>query len=130
MELSKQKLSRKVTVRFKQTEYEKIYFSFKKTTKRKFSEYIRYVLLEKPVTVYTRDKSLDEFMAELLKLRRELSAIGNNFNQLVKRLHSTDDFQEIKLLAQNAEEERTHFLHLTAEINRHIAQLADTWLLE
>ena len=96
MNTVKSNLTRKVTVRFKPEEYNKVTISFKATTKKKLSEYIRYVLLEKPVTVYTRDQSVDELMAELVRLRIELSAIGSNFNQLVKRLHTASHFQEIK----------------------------------
>ena len=62
----KSKLTRKVTIRFKPEEYSKVNASFSKTTKRKLSEYIRYVLLEKPVTIYTRSESIDDLMAELI----------------------------------------------------------------
>ena len=62
----KSNLIRKVTVRFTPAEYKKIYTSFKSTTKRKLSEYIRSVLLLKPVTVYTRSQSFDDFVAEII----------------------------------------------------------------
>ena len=65
----KTKLVRKITVRFKEAEYKLINASFKRTTKRKLSEYIRFVLLEKPVTVYTRDKSIDDVMAQFILLK-------------------------------------------------------------
>ena len=92
--------TRKLTVRFTEAEYNKIELSFKTTTKRKLSEYVRYVLLDKPVTVYTRDKSLDEIVVALSHLKSELSAIGNNFNQEVKKLHTMDRVPEIKLWAE------------------------------
>ncbi|MEI9911586.1 MAG: hypothetical protein WDO71_19190 [Bacteroidota bacterium] len=46
--------------------------SFKTTTKRKLSEYIRYVLLDKPITVYTRNQSFDDILASLNGLKNEL----------------------------------------------------------
>ncbi len=130
MKSEKGKLTRKVTVRFNPDEFNKISTSFKSTTKKKLSEYIRFVLLDKPVTVYTRDQSLDEFMAELAKLRNELSAIGSNFNQLVKRLHTASQFQEIKTLALQSEKYHEKFLGKTSEINQKIAQLSTKWLQE
>lgn len=119
-----------MSVRFKLKEYNKINTAFKSTTKKKLSEYIRFVLLEKPVTVYTRDRSLDEFMTELVCLRNELSAIGSNFNQLVKRLHTASHFQEIQSLALAAEKQQKNFSEKVTEINQKIAQLSVRWLQE
>lgn len=130
MNSAKENLSKKVTVRFKPAEYNKLNVSFKTTTKKKLSQYIRFVLLDKPVTVYTRDQSLDNFVAELSSLRHELSAIGSNFNQLVKRLHTASHFQEIKLLAQDSEMQREEFLEKMNEINLKIAQLSAKWWQE
>ena len=126
----KSNLTRKVTVRFKPEEYNKVTISFKATTKKKLSEYIRYVLLEKPVTVYTRDQSVDELMTELIRLRSELSAIGSNFNQLVKRLHTASHFQEMKTLVLQTEIDQKRFLEKANEINLKIAELSDKWLQE
>jgi hypothetical protein len=123
-------MSRKVTVRFKPEEYNKVSISFKSTTKKKLSEYIRFVLLEKPVTVYTRNQSADELMAELVLLRNELSAIGSNFNQLVKRLHTASHYQEIKVLALDSEKQREKFAEKVSEINLKIALISSQWLQE
>ena len=90
-------LTRRVTIRLKPDEYGKIHSKFKSTTKRKLSEYIRAVLLEKPLTVFTRSKSLDNFISEMILLRNELNFIGNNFNQSVKKLHTLDEISEIKI---------------------------------
>lgn len=122
--------TKKITVRFTEQEYYKIELSFKTTTKRKLSEYVRSVLLDKPVTVYARDQSLDEMMFLLSRLKNELSAIGNNFNQLVKRLHTASHFEEIRALAQSSEKSREMFLEKMGQINQKIAQLADQWSQE
>jgi len=130
MNSEKVNLTRKVTVRFKPDEYNKVNTSFKSTTKKKLSEYIRFVLLEKPVTVYTRDQSLDEFMAELVRLRNELSAIGNNFNQLVKRLHTMSHLNELREWIQLNEKHKENFFEKVNEINQKISQLSGQWLQE
>lgn len=130
MDSEKNKLTRKVTVRFKPSEYSKVFTAFASTTKKKLSEYIRFVLLEKPVTVYTRDQSADDLMTELVQLRNELSAIGSNFNQLVKRLHTASHFQEIKELALRAEIDSQKFIEKTAEINVKISNVSSQWLQE
>ena len=100
------------------------------TTKRKLSEYLRYVLLEKPVTVYTRNQSLDEFMTELKLLRNELSAIGNNYNQTVKKLNSLRHISEVKFWAIMNEKNKQDFMEKISEIHFQIAQFSDRWLQE
>jgi len=129
-ETEKTTRTRKVTVRFAEAEYQKIMRSFRTTTKRKLSEYIRSVLLEKPVTVYTRDQSLDDMLAFFNALKNELSAIGNNFNQAVKRLHMMDRIAEIKWWAEASEKQRQLFMEKVDEIAQKIAQLSDKWLQE
>jgi len=123
-------LTRKVTVRFKQAEYNIIDASFQKTTKRKLSEYIRFVLLEKPVTVYTRDQSMDDLMAQLVLLKNELSAIGSNFNQAVKRLHTMDKAAGLQPWMAENEKHRERFFLKVAEIHQKISEIASVWLQE
>jgi hypothetical protein len=89
--------TRVVTLRLTTKEYEKIQAKFQTITCRKLSDYLHYVLLEKKLTVFTRNKSMDDFMAELILLRNELNAIGNNYNQVVKKLHSMQSIPELKL---------------------------------
>jgi hypothetical protein len=99
MEQNNKGLTRKVSVRLTQVEFKSLDASFRRTTKRKMSEYLRYVLLEKPLVFYTRDKSVDDFLAELSRLRAELGAIGKNFNQAVRKLNRMDKDPEIKTWA-------------------------------
>jgi hypothetical protein len=120
--------TRKVTVRFGVDEYRKIYSSFRKTTKRKLSEYIRAVLLNKPITVYTRNQSLDDFVSELIGLKNELSAIGNNFNQAVKKLHTLDHISEIRTWALMNESCKGELMQKVEEIKEKMAKISELWL--
>jgi hypothetical protein len=88
--------SKRIHFRLTEQEFEKIQSHFVRSTCRKLSEYTRLVLLNKPVRINQRNQSLDDFMAEMIALRNELSAIGNNYNQTVKRLHSLGNLQDIK----------------------------------
>lgn len=128
--IEKTKLIRKVTVRFTVAEYNFINASFRNTTKRKLSEYIRFVLLEKPVTVYTRDKSVDDLMVQFILLKNELSAIGSNFNQAVKRLHTMNKMEELKPWIAANEKHKENFFLKVSEINQKIAQINSKWLQE
>ena len=95
--------SRRVTIRFTGDEYNKLQRQCKDTTARKLSDYLRKVLLHQKVTTVTRDRSLDDLVAELIQLRRELNALGNNFNQAVKRLHTLDRIEEKNHWAEHYE---------------------------
>lgn len=75
-------------VRLSEDEYAQVQKAFKKTTCRKLSQYTRNKLLDKHLTTYYRNKSLDDFMAEMILLRNDLNAVGNNFNQAVRKLNS------------------------------------------
>ncbi len=88
MENEEENRLRKVTTRFKPNEFKVLDTRFKKTRFLKLSEYIRCVLLEKPITVNYRDKSMDDMLEELALLRKELNAIGNNLNQAVRQINS------------------------------------------
>jgi len=123
-------LTRRVTIRLKPEEYSKIHCNFKCSTKRKLSEYICAVLLEKPLTVFTRSKSLDDFISEMILLRSELNSIGNNFNQSVKRLHTLDEVSEVKTWAILNEKSKEIFIKKVDEIKEKINQISDKWLQE
>jgi hypothetical protein len=126
----KANLTKKVTVRFKEAEYKKINAGFRTTTQQKLSGYIRNVLLQKPVTVYTRNQSFDAFVAEMILLRRELSSIGNNFNQAVRKLHTMEHLSEIKTWALLNENSKQSLFKKIEEINLKIEKIAGQWSQE
>ena len=129
-EEERSRLTRKVTVRFTDDEFRKLNMGFKSTTKRKLSSYIRTVLLHDPVTVYSRNQSFDDFVAEIILLKNELKAIGNNFNQSVKKLHTMQHDSEIKIWAMLNENSKQIFFKKVDEINLKISKIADKWSQE
>lgn len=114
-------------VRFTQPEYQKLMAAFRQTTCRKLSEYIRDVLLGNPVTVYTRDKNADDIVAALLTLKTELTAIGRNFNQAVRKLNRMDSDPEIKIWAFLNEKSKKNILQKMDEINELIEKISAKW---
>jgi len=85
-------------------------------------------LLNKPVTIKQRDQSLDDFMTEMIRLRSELSALGNNFNQSVKKLHTLHEIKDIKSWLILNENNRKNLQEKMDEIKSKINQFADKWL--
>lgn len=119
-----------ISFRVKPQEYEQIHRHFSSTTCRKLSDYARKVLLNKPVIVNYRNQSADEFLTVLISLKNELNAIGNNFNQAVKKLHSLHQVSEFKTWLMNYEADKETLLKKVEEIKSKINQIYEQWLQE
>ena len=119
-----------ISFRVKPDQYKIIYGHFSKTTYRKLSEYARNVLLQKPVIVKYRNESADDFLKEMLQLKKELNAIGNNYNQVLKKLHTLDRVSEIKNWLSENEITRQSFMQKTEQILSRLNQIYSQWLSE
>ena len=115
-------------IRLKEEEYNKIHKKYEASTCRKLSEYARRILLDKTITVNQRNQSLDNFMAEMIRLRNDLNGVCNNFNQAVKRLHTLQKIEEYKSWLILFETTRKMLLDKTENIKQKIAQISDKWL--
>lgn len=120
--------ARVVNFRLNAEEYRQLYGNWKKTTLRKLSAYIRNVLFGKTITVKTRNASLDDFVAEMLLLKKELNAIGVNFNQATHRLHTLDHLPQMQqwLIAWDRDKERL-FGQIEA-IKMQLGKVEEEWL--
>ena len=78
---------------------------------------------KKPVVILYRDASSDEILSALNQLSRELSAIGNNFNQTVHKLHTLDHVQDIKIWAEMTESGRQNLLRKVDEIRQSLNEI-------
>ena len=112
-----------ISIRVKPDEYTVIYKHYKGTTCNKLSQYVRRVLLQKPVTILYKDESTREILSALNQLSRELSAIGNNFNQTVHKLHTLDHISEIKIWAELTESGRQNLLKKIEDIRVSLNQI-------
>ena len=109
-------------------EYQKIVKEFSKSTCRKLSDYARKNLLQKPIVNTYRNQSLDDFMAEMIHLRSELNAIGNNFNQAVKKLHTLHQITDFKHWLISYELEKKILFNKVEQIKKQIQKMAESWL--
>jgi len=119
---------RMIKCRLTLQEYQLLEKKWKATTCRKLSEYVRKCLFDKPITTFYRNKSEDEGIAELSRLRTELNQIGVNLNQAVKRLHAIQNLDEFKSLIASYEIEKRMLANKVDEVKRHVQKLAEKWL--
>ncbi len=115
-------------LRLSKEEQEHIQKAFAKTTCRKLSDYARKILLGKPVVGTLRNQSLDDFMAEMIQLRKELNAVGNNFNQAVKKLHTLDRAEQVQQWIMVTEANQSSLKNSIETIEKSIGKIADLWL--
>ncbi|MEO8887313.1 MAG: hypothetical protein ABI367_14715 [Mucilaginibacter sp.] len=127
MEKPAENRSRRLIIRLKPTEFELIEKRFKKTLFRKLSEYCRNVLLEKTITVTYRDKAMDDVLEELILLRRELNAIGNNLNQAVYQINAAHGNADIRLWANLLAIITRQVEPSISQIKERMNQYADIW---
>ena len=120
--------TRIIGLRLTPSEYAKIERKWKASTCRKLSDYVRRSLFDKPIVTTYRDASLDEFMLQMIQLRKELNAIGNNFNQAVKKLHILQQIPEFKIWLIRYELESKILFNKIDEVKKSIQKFAELWL--
>jgi uncharacterized phage infection (PIP) family protein YhgE len=128
------KASKKITrsewlhIRLTPDELQKISGNHQRTTSRELSAFARKRLLEEPLTYYTRSASMDEGLQELVQLRKELNAIGNNLNQQTKKLNSFTATPGLGVMVDSLKLLREQLDAKLKEINNSINHLAKQWL--
>lgn len=116
-----------IMIRMNPSEYERLLILRKRTTEKKNSTYIRKVVLSEPVTVIYRNGSADDFLEEMLHLKRELQAIGNNFNQAVHKLHTLDKIPEFRKWITDYGQFHQLFIGKTHEIFHRANRFYEQW---
>jgi hypothetical protein len=119
---------RRVYIRLTDAEFDKLNTQFLNSTNRKLSEFLRQIIFNKPVKIYHRNKSLDDLMIELILLRNELSAIGNNYNQEVKKLHLLGAASQARNWMQGNDKTKDLLINKMNQIKSRIDQINDIWL--
>jgi hypothetical protein len=116
-----------LTVRFTGEERTKLNRLRSKAHAGSVSEYARAVLLAEPVIIIYRNQSADDFLEEMILLKKELNAIGINFNQAVHKLHTLDHVSDIRAWALLNEATRKVFMNKVDEIKEKLQQIYELW---
>lgn len=117
-----------VVVRMNEQEYKLLEKFQQQTTEKDTSSYLRKVALQKPVTIKYRNESADDFLLDMLNLKKELNAIGNNFNQAVHKLHLLDKIPEFRIWVNQYDGLQKVLISKVEEIKLRMNQLYDQWL--
>ena len=118
-----------LTIRLTEEEYTQLEKLAAQTLSPTLSDYGRRVLLQKPVSIRYRNQSLDDFLADMLQLRKDLNSIGGNFNQAVHRLHTLHIVPEIQHWILINEQDKTQLFRLIETISNKINDAYTQWSL-
>ena len=64
-----------ISIRLSEVDYDKMIVNFNKTTCRSLNEFGTKLFIGKPVTVYYRNQSYDEFIVAAVQLKKKLEAM-------------------------------------------------------
>ena len=87
-------LKHKVGVRFDEKTYNKLKSQVQQSNAATVGELVRKIVTNEKVTFFIKDISMEEPTAALIKMRKEINAIGVNINQLTEMCHTTDSVEQ------------------------------------
>lgn len=128
MERKKSNRTRIIGLRLTPEEYAAIERKWKASTCRKLSDYVRRNLFDRPVVTTYRNRSQDDVLTELTRLRSELNAVGKNFNQAVKNLQTLRQIPEFKSWLITWELEKKILFNKMDEVKNNIKKILEVWL--
>src|SRR3546814_2566990 len=71
----------------------------------------------------TRDESLKDIIVVLTRLQKDLNGVGNNYNQMLHKLHIMDEYEEIKAWVISYELEKRSLFESIERSEEHTSEL-------
>ena len=115
-----------IHTRLSLSEYNLIRERSRTSTCRNLSQYIRNILLDQPIVSTYRNLSQDAMVQQMAILNSELNALGNNLNQITKRLHTLQSGQQ--LWGKQFEAKSEEVLLKICELKSSMHNIAERWL--
>lgn len=112
-------LKHKVGVRFDEKTYNKLKSQVQQSNASTVGELVRKMVTGEKVTFFVKDLSMEEPTAELIRIRKEINAIGRNINQLTEA-HHTSSITEEKI---------THMLEVDKLYRQVADKVSEVWKL-
>ena len=128
MEKNKKIRDKWLHLRLNEEEYTKLLKQFQQTGERKLSAYSRKILMGKPIIKEVRNASLQEVLAVLMKLQNDLNGIANNYNQMVKKLHTTSSEVGLRLWLRSCEKQWDQTVNQIKMVSEFVSKTGEKWL--
>jgi len=120
-------LAKSVAVRVSLKDYARLQQLQEQSDCHSLGELVRRILLQKKITLFHKDASLDGHLEELARIRQELKAIGVNINQITRHFHGSSQESRRTLLAEQV---LVHYQKVETKVSlllSIISQLARKW---
>lgn len=117
----------RVTVRFTPAEFVPLQKAAAATASGELADYIRRVLFRRKIEAFYRNRSMDDLIQELSLMRRELNAVGNNFNQITKKVNATAGKKEFYFWVEHAASMQLLLQEKIGAIQKITEQFAAEW---
>lgn len=116
-----------IHVRLSVQEYRIITNKTSNSTCRNMSQYLRSIIFERPIVTTYRNLSQDDMVQQMVLLNSELNAIGNNLNQITKKLHILRPSEEQYWGLQFSSKAESILLKI-AEVKDAVQEIGERWL--
>ncbi|UUF13131.1 MULTISPECIES: plasmid mobilization protein [Flavobacterium] len=117
-----------IHLRLTPNEMDLLHRRFEKSLCPKLSDFARKNMLGKPVILKYRNQSVDDFIVEISRLRADLNALGNNYNQEVKKLHNLRQIPEFREWISVSQIQKERLLDSIEKIKNCVLKLGEKWL--
>lgn len=109
---------RRVTVRINEKTFQRLKTLAPTCNRRSVGGVVKCLLMNQKIMVLYRNRSFDECVQQLIRIREELRAIGVNINQITRHFHLSDTNQQKMFHALEVGEEY-------AKVNLKVEELID-----
>lgn len=116
---------RRLNLRLTESEWDKIHRLAANSTCRSTSEYARKVLSQKPVRVFYRNQSFDNFEEQMVRLLPQLEAHSAGFTEALKKVTPLEDSLEQKIALRLLLSYGSNLSKTIEEIKDHLIKLSD-----
>jgi len=116
-----------IHLRLSSIEYEEVIRKRSESTCRSTSQYVRTVILDRPIVTTYRNLAQDEMVQQMVLLNSELNALGNNLNQITRKLNTLRSSEQ-ELWGLQFTSQADSILLKLAEIKDVVQNIAERWL--
>jgi len=109
-------VANRITVRFTDVQYADFLTMFELSGVRSMARFILARVFGEPFRVVRTDSSVVDFVMRLSALYGQFRSIGNNYNQVVKQLHTTFGEQKARSMLYKLEQETIDLVKIGKEM--------------
>jgi chromosome segregation ATPase len=109
------------------SEYYTIERKYKTSTCHSLSEYLRKLLLGKPVTIIYRNQSLEDLIEEIVPLNNQINSVRDSVVELLEKLSLQDQIDPLTPSLETLELQINQLCKTVGETKKQIEKITHQW---